>query len=294
MPDYTEDELLPEWVEYYLSRDWPLLPLYGTEFGRCACFRGSQCKSQGKHPRNGNGSKGATTDRRQLRRWLYQWPEANLGIATGGASDLVIIDVDPRHDGDISLDLLEAEHGHFPRTFSVRTGGGGWHFYFSCKDIEPRIHNSAGCLGPGLDVRADGGYVVAPPSETPSGVYSVETDASVANIPTWLVDLLQAPKSSARNLGVRTPRNHGGGHWIGTPPQTMDEAIVRMLQAPDGSRNHILNATAYWAGRRIATGVLDLGEVIDRLVPAAELAGLDADEVERTLWSGLNAGMGDE
>lgn len=117
-----------EWVDDYLSRGWSLLPLYSIEFGHCTCYRGRQCKSPGKHPRIHDGSKGATTDLRRIRSWIGNDPHINLGISTGGTAALVVLDVDPRHQGDRSLAHLEGREGALPRTYTVRTGGGGWHW----------------------------------------------------------------------------------------------------------------------------------------------------------------------
>ena len=104
----------------------------------------------------------ATVDRITLNQWFNGEPR-NLGIATGAGSCLLILDVDPRHGGDETLAKLVDTHGPLPDTVECLTPSGGFHSYFRY----PRnvaIRNSAGKLGPGLDIRAEGGYVVAPPS----------------------------------------------------------------------------------------------------------------------------------
>lgn len=165
----------------YAARNWRVFPLHTARDGKCSC-RADDCKSKGKHPRNSNGCTGATTDTAQIHQWWAQWPDANVGVATGNG--LVVIDIDPRHNGDESLAALEP----FPETPRVLTGGGGQHIYLT---TAVPIRSSAGQLGPGIDVRGDGGYVVAPPSVHESGREYVwdlgaDLDLPLAPAPAWL------------------------------------------------------------------------------------------------------------
>jgi hypothetical protein len=151
----------------YTARGWRIFPLSGK-----VPFAGTR------------GCKDASSDPNSTR----SWPEGcNVGIATGGG--LVVLDVDG-DDGADSLHELERRHGELPPTVSAVTGGGGQHFYFGSR----AIRNSAGKLGPGLDVRGEGGYVVAPPSVHPSG-RRYEWDnppwhGAPAPLPGWLERLL--------------------------------------------------------------------------------------------------------
>ena len=132
---------------------------------RCTCGR-ANCSSPGKHPRIREWQKKASTNEFRIREWWQRWPEANVCIATGQISGIVVLDVDPRHKGDLSLQEFEATHGSLPFTPVSRTGGGGCHYFF----LSPNgaFPNKANVL-PGLDVRGDGGFVVAPPSLHVSG-----------------------------------------------------------------------------------------------------------------------------
>jgi hypothetical protein len=121
----------------------------------------------GKVPRIPGGLKAASSDPEQVSEWWTRWPEANVGLVTGQASGLLVLDVDLQHGGQGTLAELERKHGKLPKATEVLTGGGGRHLYFTHPGRE--IRNSAGRLGPGLDVRGDGGYVVAPPSVHASG-----------------------------------------------------------------------------------------------------------------------------
>src|SRR5713226_1159337 len=86
----------------YARRGWFVFPVFEpTDGGRCTCNR-SDCDSPAKHPRTRNGFKAATTDELQIRQWWGRWPQANVGIATGVNSDLVVIDIDPRNGGNES------------------------------------------------------------------------------------------------------------------------------------------------------------------------------------------------
>jgi hypothetical protein len=98
--------------------------------------------------------------------WYRRWPEANVGVVTGQISNLVVLDVDPQHGGDASSEHLERRFGPLPVTVAATTGGGGRHFYFAHPGR--LVRNRTG-LAPGIDVRGDGGYIVAPPSVHPSG-----------------------------------------------------------------------------------------------------------------------------
>jgi hypothetical protein len=152
----------------YAQRGWAVFPLHTIIDGRCTCGK-QACSSAGKHPRTLHGVKDATTDEVTIRQWWTQWPEANIGIATGAISGLVVLDVDPRHDGDKSLEQWRAHYGYdFLHTVTSHTGGGGLHLFYTHPGQSIQIQNKVG-LAPGLDIRGDGGYIVAPPSLHASG-----------------------------------------------------------------------------------------------------------------------------
>lgn len=104
--------------------------------------------------------------RAEIEGWFRRWRDANVGIVTGAISRLVVLDIDPKHGGDDGLAELERRHGPLRPTVEVITGGGGRHFYFASPGGE--IRNRAG-LAQGIDLRGEGGYIVAPPSIHPSG-----------------------------------------------------------------------------------------------------------------------------
>lgn len=119
--------------------------------------------------------------------WFGRWPDANLAVVTGVVSGLVVLDVDPGHGGDESLAALERAHGTCPDTVEALTGGGGRHRYFAHPGEITR--NRVG-IAPGIDLRGDGGYVVAPPSVHATGesyrwVRAPEV-CPLASLPQWL------------------------------------------------------------------------------------------------------------
>jgi len=174
-----------EWALSYAARGWRVFPIYEIlPDGTCAC--GENCDSPGKHPRTTQGFKVATTDEKSIRNWWEKhWPTANIGIATG--NDLLVLDCDPHRGGDDSMRDLPA----LPDTPRVSTGGGGFHAYMLGTG-----RNSSGLLGPGIDTRGDGGYVVAPPSTHISGrEYAWDVDYHIDDIP-----LAQAPAWIAEKM----------------------------------------------------------------------------------------------
>ncbi len=147
-------------------------------------------KMREKTPATPDGFKSATTDELQVRAWWQRWPDANIGIRTGRESGLVVLDVDVQHGGLGALVELERERGKLPATAQTLTGGGGRHYLFRHPGVE--IRNSTGKLGAGLDVRGDGGYIVAPPSVHANGRayrWMRRLERGLADPPAWLLEL---------------------------------------------------------------------------------------------------------
>ena len=135
--------------------------------------------------------------------WQRRWPDANVGIVTGSASRLIVLDIDPKHGGDDSLEQLERRFGRLAATVEARTGGGGRHLYFAHPGYP--VRNRAG-IRQGVDLRGDGGYVVAPPSVHPSGERYVwraghsPEERQPAPLPGWLLTATSASRSG-RSVG---------------------------------------------------------------------------------------------
>jgi hypothetical protein len=224
----------------YAARRWAVLPVHTPLPQGCSC--GQDCRSSaGKHPRTRHGLKEASRNPDRIWSWWRRWPEANVGIRTGRASELVVLDVDVRHGGDASLEVLEATYDRLPQTLTAHSGGGGRHLYF--QHPGGHIPNSAQLGGfSGLDVRADGGYIVAPPSLHQSGHrYAWEEPLHpLEALPRWLCDLLTA----------------SGHPWHGVPPinrvAPSGEITTFWLRlALERARPGTRNVTGYWLACRL-------------------------------------------
>lgn len=150
----------------------------------------------GKIPLTAHGCLDATTDLAKVEAWWTLWPDANVAIATGAKSGVWVLDIDADKGGEESLKKLEREHFAISPTVEAITGGGGRHLFFRLPDFDeaPEIRNSAGKLAPGIDVRGDGGYVIAPPSIHPATKrayrWSVDFASEFADAPVWLIALI--------------------------------------------------------------------------------------------------------
>jgi predicted P-loop ATPase len=170
---------------YARERGWYVFPTHGIVNSNCTCGRGLACHAPGKHPRTAHGYSDASIDPRQIEEWFRKWPDSGIGIATG-LSDLVVVDIDPRNRGDQTLSTLPP----IPPTPRVLTGGGGWHYYLK---KPPGGKFPSGVLAQGIDLKSDGGYVLAPPSIHIQGQYRSDPDFPLdgidpAPLPDWIAD----------------------------------------------------------------------------------------------------------
>jgi hypothetical protein len=169
---------------------WAVGPAHTAIADECTCGN-PDCKSPGKHPLTPHGVTDATTDPAIITAWWHRYPWANVFIATGAESGFFVLDVDKDKGGEETLTGLEDEHGHLPETPQARTGGDGRHILLQ----HPGYHvpNRVGFL-PGLDIRGDGGYIIASPSIHKSGrryAWEIRPDeVQLAPSPPWLLDLV--------------------------------------------------------------------------------------------------------
>jgi hypothetical protein len=145
------------------------------------------CLVRDKRPATPDGLKSATRDVSLIRHWWGLQPNYNVAVACGVISGIFVIDVDSL-DAELELRKVEKEHGELPPTVEVITARGR-HLYFKTPEVP--VRNSTGKIAPGIDVRGDGGYVLAPPSIHPSGkayTWSVDSAGMIAEAPDWLLD----------------------------------------------------------------------------------------------------------
>ena len=210
-----EDDILSQALTY-ARMGFAVLPVHRPimEAGARVCACGKlHCASPAKHPVGRlvpRGALQASKDPRQVTEW-FAGTRHNIGIATGAVSNLIVLDIDPRHGGDATLACFERLQGKLPPTVRFKTGGGGQHILF--RHPGGYIPNSAGKIGPGVDVRGDGGYIVAPPSEHISGGhYEVDSRfcfdiTTIADMPEILkgVVILPSRKSRRRKSNAANP-----------------------------------------------------------------------------------------
>jgi hypothetical protein len=222
--------------------------------GRLQCSCGNPaCGNAGKHPYARHAPRGlldATNDFGTIERWWTAGVPYNIGVRTGEESGIVVIDVDPRHGGDETLAELEHRFGALPLTWRFLTGGGGQHILFRHPGYRVQNQNGDGRLGDGLDVRGDGGYIVAPGSRHISGrYYEISVDhhpdeVELADMPIWLAAMLRpAEKRTACTAAM---------------PETWRRLVAEGVA--EGRRN---DAVARLAGHLLRPGPKDPFLVLD-------------------------------
>jgi hypothetical protein len=225
-------------LNYAAQFGWAVFPCHSvTDDGFCTCGK-ADCKSEGKHPQTAKGSLDASRDEADITAWFAGSVGGhNIGIATGGVSQLIVVDVDQGKGADINDLLIAGLDQTVFNTAKVKTGA-GLHFYYHLP-AGVTIKNSASRLGKYIDVRGDGGYVIAPPSKHVSGknyeLLNPNTDGSV--------DILDFPQAWLDKLGQPLPATNGnsnGSNGNGSSPFVIPAAQPGVI-LPDsinqGQRN---------------------------------------------------------
>jgi len=254
-----------------------------------------------KRPAGAHGLKEATTDADQVLAWWRRTPGFNIGIATGGLAGFWVLDIDGE-DGARSLAALEAEHGALPPTVEQSTGKGR-HICFAWDRDGPEVRNSASRIGPGVDVRGEGGYIVASPSIHPSGrLYAwaegrAPGEIDLAPAPEWLVRLAAPPPAKAEPPAPRAPRRIEAGRASAYGEAALTNACREISGARPGTQNATLFWRAYSIGRLVEGGEIELAYARSALegaggqmIPAGK--PWTRAEIEDTVERGLERGAG--
>jgi len=253
------------------------------------------CEPDGKKPLTKNGFKDATRDMGQAAEWWRRWPQARAGIPTGAENGFFVLDVDlakgDAPSGAESLASLEARFGKLPQTYTVSTLSGGEHRYF--KMPLGGIKTSAGKIGAGLDIRGDGGYVIAAGSRgytVLSGRYEYTADA-----PEWLVRLCQDKQSEGKQTLKKsaTPSRGTGGDGMERLRVLVDE----VRRAVKGQRHATILAKANAAGYLVRDGMVTRAQAISQLRRAVNCLDYTPEEREvefKTVEDGVSFALNNE
>lgn len=256
---------LPDAALRYARHGWPVFP----------------CRARGKKPVTDNGFHAATTDENQVARWWTQTPMANVGFCPGKAG-LLVLDWDSE-DGRLLAQELGCYSEPGPTVITAR----GEHLYFRKRNHW--IGNRK--LGGVLDVRADGGYVLLAPSVHPSGhVYRwAGTDFDFPDLPPKVWNLLQEKPPPAPASEEAPPVQAGTPRRQRYVQAAIEQELLALATAVEGTRNNALNVAAFSLGRFVETGEVDLNRLVDVLTFAARHAGLADEETTRTIDSAFRA-----
>ncbi|MER5357545.1 bifunctional DNA primase/polymerase [Streptomyces sp. NPDC002785] len=271
------------------TRGWAVFPLRPggkppALHGEASCHGTGDCTTGHR-----KWEQRATTDPDRIQR-AWSTGRFNIGVATG-PSGLVVVDLDmPKPNSNAGTPsgvttfeaLCERAGQAVPATYRVRTASSGEHLYFTAPP-GIRLINTAGLLGPLIDTRARGGYVVAPGSVINGHTYEVTDPAPVADLPTWLLQALTAEPAPARPVRIQAPRVGNRAADVALERET---ATVRATT--EGGRNEQLLRSARAVGRFVAWGDLPRHEVEQAFQGAGESTGLPAAECRTTIRSALN------
>jgi len=225
------------------------------------------CRSN-KAPYTPHGFYDATADESTLRQWWRKWPEALIGVPTGAENGFIVVDIDVDRsqgkDGEAVWSCI-LEGLDLPVTPMARTPRGGRHLYF--KHPGYKVLSTSNQIGPGIDTRADGGYVIVPPSFG-YGWFTDPSKCPLADAPAWLQAILPREAASLAPIDGPSP----APSFNAAPAITSDalsDACTKIQAAPNGAQEQTLNAESFRIGWWVAKGHYTRDEALDRLLAAA-------------------------
>jgi hypothetical protein len=242
-----------------------------------------------KRPVTQHGFHDATRDPAEIRTQFGTPGAAMIGVPTGQGAGFFVVDLDVKNGGQ-GLEWLAANQHRLPRTRTHKTRSGGQHLLFQWPEGRT-IRNSASRVAPGVDVRGNGGYIIAPPSPD----YEIADASALADAPPWLLALIDppaAPRATDAPRPAPAPRQFGDGTRYGLT--ALDNECQAILSAADGAKHDTLNRAAFSIGGLVAAGELAEGPAMQAL--ASALAGIasrceDFPAAQKTLGAAFRAGM---
>lgn len=258
----------------YAERGWPVFPISRDK------------RPLVRHEEEGKGGLHlATLDEVTLALWDEQFPTANIALATGRVSGIVVIDCDGGEGIQNFTDLISRVMFEKPNTLMAASGGGGRHFFFihpGAKIISRPLRLGDRKYLTGVDVRGDGGSIILPPSIHRSGEhYKWLNDIPMENFPVGLL---------AYCTNTKMPEHREKYRVAGDIDQAVAKHIEAVVVAPEGARNHELNRAAFIVSLIARDMRDDPMRYLDQLVNAGVSAGLDRIEARKTALSGLRGG----
>lgn len=227
----------------------------------------------------GRGVLDATDNEDIIADWASKYPAANIGVACGESSGILVVDIDAGNGGSESIRRLRDEGNRLPPTVTVRTANGGWHLYYR---FVSGPKNSKSLLAKGVDVRTTNGYVVSPPSQLSGGRHyrwlRRPLGSDLPLLPHWA-------------LGKIQPREEAPFYRERREPGDIEALVVFMQNAPGGERNSILHWCSMRAGEAVSRGEITEPEAFSDMVNAGMAAGLDRGEAMKTARSGIKRGL---
>lgn len=257
---------------YYAKIGWQVVPLHHPDSSHvtgCSCIK-PDCDSPGKHPRTEHGLKDASTNPGIITGWWKKWPQANVGIVCGKKSGLVVVDIDCKTGPAAAVQkALEAKgKGAMPYTVMSDTGGGGFHFLLSYNGIDIRNTTDFHDIK-GVDIRGEGGYIVAPPSLHVSGEeyrWRIKPGGKIAPIPDWLKKLFVEKKSYRPPADKTVLLGEWGKLWSGVETPGRNNTAARLAGRLLGrgiSREEVIAILTVW--NKANTPPLNQSELIQTI-----------------------------
>jgi uncharacterized protein YndB with AHSA1/START domain len=266
----------------YARRGWHIFP----------------CKPLGKQPATRNGFKDATADAELIRRWWAAMPSANIGLRTGVASGVFVIDIDVKggaagYDNWLALCKM---HGwrSVPNVLAAGTPSGGAHFYFT---YAASITNARGSLPAGVDVRGEGGYVLLPPSDVDAPATRIINGArlpytwlypdatDIMSAPAWLLEVL-TPTSAPAPAATPATTPSRAAKVTKPMPDGIAGILAKVAAQGEGSRNNVL----FWGANRLHEKGIPQTDAEVMLTPIAQAIGLAQAETVHTIASAYGGG----
>ncbi|PWL18841.1 ATPase [Falsochrobactrum shanghaiense] len=268
----------------YAARGWPVFPCRAADEELVHPQTGEMEILATKTPLTSNGFRGATLNERIVRELWRRNPGAMIGVPTGAAIGAWVLDIDPKHGGPDTLVALEEQHGPLPATLTAETTSGGRHYFFKHK---AGVRNR-GALGAGIDVRGDGGYVIAAGSVPMVGKpYSWLVDMEPADAPGWLLELV-LPRSYDSHTVAPSVSGTINDRYV---ERAVQSELDDLAMEPMGNRNNRLNDAAFRLGTFVGAAALAESEARALLQDVARGWARDWPRCVKTIDNGLRAGI---